>query len=146
MKMPLETAFSTQLALVSRRWRTQFDAELRAQETGLTMARGRTLLMLATADGPVTQNDIAESLAIEHPTVVRLLDGMQKAGLIERRPLAGDRRANQIVLTASAVHLAAKVEAISADIRMRFLKGVDPADLAAAVRVLTTISRNLETS
>lgn len=144
--MLMETAFSSQLALVSRRWRTQFDAELRARETGLTMARGRTILMLGTAEGPVTQNDLAEALAIEHPTVVRLLDGMQKAGLIERRPLQGDRRANQIVLTASAADLAAEVDAISAELRKRFLKGVDPADLATAVRVLATISRNLETT
>ncbi len=142
--MPLHATFSAELALVSRRWRRQFDVELRAHETGLTMVRGRAILFLATAENPVTQNDIADALGIEHPTVVRLLDAMQKQGLIERRPMKGDRRANQIVLTNAAAHLAAAVEEISARLRTRLLKGIPQADLAASVRVLAAVARNLD--
>src|SRR3954453_21559992 len=93
---PFRALFSEELAITSRKLRTLFDARVRAK--GLTLARARALLHLARKDG-MTQTELAEILEVESPTLVRLLDGLEGQGLTERRPVAGDRRANQIALT-----------------------------------------------
>lgn len=57
------------------------------------------LMELFKRDGQ-TQTELQNAVGgIEHPTVVRTLDRMQRDGLIERRPSAKDRRAFLIYLT-----------------------------------------------
>lgn len=57
------------------------------------------LMELFKRDGQ-TQTELQNAVGgIEHPTVVRTLDRMQRDGLIERRPSATDRRAFLIYLT-----------------------------------------------
>ena len=57
------------------------------------------LMELFKRDGQ-TQTELQQAVGgIEHPTVVRTLDRMQRDGLIERRSSATDRRAFLIYLT-----------------------------------------------
>ena len=57
------------------------------------------LMELFKRDGQ-TQTALQNAVGgIEHPTVVRTLDRMQRDGLIERRPSSTDRRAFLIYLT-----------------------------------------------
>ncbi len=57
------------------------------------------LMELFKRDGQ-TQTELQNAVGgIEHPTVVRTLDRMQRDGLIERRPSSTDRRAFLIYLT-----------------------------------------------
>src|ERR687889_1952112 len=102
----LRAGFLEELSVTSRKLRTLFDARVRAKR--LTLARARTLMNLARKDG-MTQTELAEILEVEGPTLVRLLDGLEAQGLTERRPVAGDRRAKQIALTAEGQQLAAEV-------------------------------------
>lgn len=57
------------------------------------------LMELYQRDGQ-TQTELQQAVGgIEHPTVVRTLDRMQRDGLIQRSPSATDRRAFLIFLT-----------------------------------------------
>src|SRR4051812_25393333 len=85
--------FADELSKVSRKMRTLFDS--RVKTIGLTLARARMLMLLAKKEG-MTQTELADALEVETPTLVRLLDGLEKQEMIERRPVQGDRRANQI--------------------------------------------------
>jgi MarR family transcriptional regulator for hemolysin len=84
------------LSRVQRKMRALFDA--RVKERGLTLPRARALLILGRG-AELNQRELAEELDIETPTLVRLLDGMEKQGFIERRSVEGDRRAKQIAMT-----------------------------------------------
>ncbi|EAB6717780.1 MarR family transcriptional regulator [Salmonella enterica subsp. enterica] len=128
------------LAGVNRKMRTMFDARVREQ--GLTLSRARLLLLLAKGDG-VTQRELAEALEIEQPSLVTLLDGLERQGLIVREPLETDRRANRVVLTPEARDETDRLMAQVADLRDQILEGVDPAELAAAQSVLARIGRNI---
>jgi MarR family transcriptional regulator for hemolysin len=46
-----------------------------------------------------TQQELARAVGIEGPTLTRHLDGLERAGLVARRPAPGDRRAVQVELT-----------------------------------------------
>ncbi|MBV1927379.1 MAG: MarR family transcriptional regulator [Rhodobacteraceae bacterium] len=136
-----ESEFANELARVARQWRTRLDAQFRG--LGLTQARWRTLIELS-ANGPVTQRDLAGYLGVEGPTLVRLLDGLETQGLIERRPCPDDRRANLVHLTKAAGPVLDEIRGIADETRQEILAGIPTKDLSVARRVLATIAERLE--
>jgi MarR family transcriptional regulator, transcriptional regulator for hemolysin len=138
---PVKAAFSEELWKISRKMRTLFDARVRAQ--GLTLARARALIFLGKKEG-MTQTELAEMLEIEGPTLVPLLDTLEKQGLIERRPVDGDRRAKQIALTAAGQEQAAYVDLLVKAFRSDVLKDISEDDLKVAIRVCEAMGRNIE--
>nr|WP_238940277.1 MarR family transcriptional regulator [Pseudoroseomonas ludipueritiae] len=112
--------------------------------SGQTLARARVLALLAQEQEGLPQRELASQLSIENPTLVRLLDGLERQGLVARIPVADDRRAKRVALTSEAAPVAAEVTGISSRLRDRVLQGVDEADLATALRVLRAISANLD--
>ena len=56
--------------------------------------------MLSANDG-VSQRDLADMLHVARPTVTRMLQGMEKAGLVERRADETDQRLTRVYLTAT---------------------------------------------
>ncbi|MGF9761338.1 MarR family transcriptional regulator [Microvirga sp. 0TCS3.31] len=139
--MVLKAQFFDELWKASRRVRTLFDARVRAKD--LTLARARTLILLAKQGG-MNQTELADALEIEGPTLVRLLDGLEKQARIERRPVDGDRRAKQIALRAKGQQEAILVGEIVQEVRNEVLKDVSEDDLRAALRVFHAMTRNLE--
>lgn len=135
-------AFSDELARLSRRWRTVLDERLR--HTGLTQARWSTLMFLSRAGGRITQSELASQAGIEGPTLVRLLDALERQGLVERVPVEGDRRAKHVQLTRGADAMLADISGIAAELRREILAGVPPEDLATCLRVFRHIRERLE--
>ncbi|MDX0423552.1 MarR family transcriptional regulator [Sinorhizobium medicae] len=129
------------LATVNRKLRSVFDA--RVKERGLTLPRARMLFALARKEG-LNQRELAEELDIETPTIVRLLDGMENQGFIERRVELSDRRAKQIYMTVSGRALAEEIQKLASDIREEVLGGLRPEEIAGALKVVNTIATNIQ--
>ncbi|WP_293797707.1 MarR family transcriptional regulator [uncultured Bosea sp.] len=136
----LQAAFTGELAAVNRKLRTLVDD--RARDMGLTLSRARLLMELAREDGPI-QSDLAGLLDIEQPTLVRLLDGLERNGMIERRAVEGDRRARRVFLTESARAQAQDILDFLTELRAGILQGIAPEELEAALDVLRRTSRNI---
>jgi MarR family transcriptional regulator for hemolysin len=139
--MSTKAVFSEELWKLSRKMRTLFDARVRAE--GLTLARARALMLLAKKDC-MTQTELADALEIETPTLVPLLDGLEKQGLIERRPVDGDRRAKHIALTFAGQEQGAHVNGLVKAFRNDVMKDVSEDDLKTAIRVFHAMARNIE--
>ncbi|BCP54482.1 MarR family transcriptional regulator [Kaistia sp. 32K] len=133
--------FLGRLTQASRAVRTCFDAELK--QLDLTLARGRLMLHLVRAEHTVTQSELSDVLEVEHPTVVRLLDGLEQSNHVSRQPLPGDRRAKSIVLTDEGRAIGERVSRMTDTLSDTLLAGIDPADLEVTERVLQTLSDNL---
>ena len=140
--IPQQT-LAADLSLASRKMRNLFDALVR--ERGLTLARARALLLLAETR-TWTQRELAEELEIEQPTVVRLLDGMEKQGLIVRQPVAGDRRANHIKLTAIGSDHLEDLRRATGRLREALVSGLTALEITNAGAVLRAINQNLDTA
>ena len=136
----LQAAFTAELASANRKLRVLVDE--RARNMGLTLSRARLLMQLAKADGPI-QSDLAGLLDIEQPTLVRLLDGLERTGMIERRAAPGDRRARRVFLTPAARAQAEDILAFLTELRADVLDGIDKEELEIALRVLSRMSRNI---
>ncbi len=85
------------LARLVRRWRQVLDTEF--QSVGLTDATWRPLLHLHFLGNGIRQKDLAASVGIEGPSLVRLLDTLVIKGLIVRTEDSTDRRAKLLALT-----------------------------------------------
>jgi MarR family transcriptional regulator for hemolysin len=134
--------FGFSVARVARRLRQAVDAELRA--FGLTEATWRPLVYVRRLGDGVRQKELATALSIEGPSLVRLLDNLERRGLIERREHESDRRVRGIHLTRSGRELAVRAAKVGGEIQARLLANVPPAELEACQRVLASIERELE--
>ena len=134
----LRAAFGALIGQVARRWRALVD--LRLKKYGLTEATWRPLLHLSKFETPPRQTDLAESLSIEGPSLVRLLDTLERDGYI-LRCADSDRRTKTIRLTPRGETLQRKIAAVVAETRDQVLDGVADRELAAATEVLEQVQR-----
>jgi DNA-binding MarR family transcriptional regulator len=63
--------------------------------------RGFQVLVNASDDDCSNQATLAQRLGIDRTVMTYLVDDLEKAGLVERRPDPADRRARQVVRTAA---------------------------------------------
>jgi MarR family transcriptional regulator for hemolysin len=136
----LQNGFAPLVARAARQWRRAVDRQL--QPFGLTEATWLPLIYLARASVPMRQKDLAAALALDGSSVVRLLDALEAAQLIERAE-GTDRRAKIIVPTARGRAVAEQVETVSRAVREATLSGLTHDDLEAATRVLERVCENL---
>ncbi|WP_247872508.1 MarR family transcriptional regulator [Azospirillum sp. TSO35-2] len=106
-----------------------------------TSAIAPLMLLDALGDG-LRQRELAEEMAVEGPSLVRLLDGLEAAGLLERREDPCDRRAKTLHMTDAGRRLLVQVNEALNDVRQRLLGDVTEADVAACHRVLSSIAAN----
>jgi MarR family transcriptional regulator for hemolysin len=143
--MALETVtlrerFGFTLGRLGRIWRQQLDARLLAR--GVSYSRWVVLAYLTRLGEGMNQKDLAGYMGIEAPTLVRLLDGLEAEGLVERRPHPADRRAKAVHLTASAAPELAQFNEVANEVRAALLDGITEADLETCLAVLDRVDRN----
>ncbi|MCZ8132892.1 MAG: MarR family transcriptional regulator [Steroidobacteraceae bacterium] len=99
--------------------------EARVREFGLTRAQWALMAALYRAEG-CNQAQLAEVLDVTPISLGRLVDRMERAGWIERRPLDGDRRAYRLFLTERAHAIRGRVRALSDATEREALEALTP--------------------
>ncbi len=113
---------------------------------GLTDATWRPLAYVGKLGDGVRQKELATALSIEGPTLVRLLDNLERRGLIERREDETDRRARGIYLTrAGRESCRARGQGRHRDPGARAGQGAAGRSRKSARAVFDTIERELDT-
>lgn len=118
------------------------DFDRRAREHGLTRATWQVLAHLSYSQG-IRQGGLAEILDIEPITLVRLLDRLEEAGLVERRADPTDRRARTLYLTAAAYPVIEQIRSLAAETRSVGLAGLSADEQDQLIDLLTRIRANL---
>ncbi|MDX1587707.1 MAG: transcriptional regulator SlyA [Oleiphilaceae bacterium] len=134
--------FPFALARLARRWRKLLDERLK--DLGVTQARWTTLVALHRGGEGVTQRELAELMAIENPTLVRLLDNLEQQSLIERRPCEKDRRARRLHLTPQGMAFMQTLDARAESLRDQMLEGVSDKDLKTCLKVFDQVLSNAD--
>lgn len=127
---------------VARLLRKRFEQRARAAALGLTRAQAAVLAYLARQEG-INQAALAQILDLEPITLARLLDRLQAASLIERRPDPKDRRAHLLYLTEAAYPLLDRIFALAADVREEALVGIPEPDRIRLLDMLIEMKSNL---
>ncbi|MBY0258904.1 MarR family transcriptional regulator [Methylobacterium sp.] len=90
---------------LNRRVTAAMAGELRG--LGLSIPQFDALSTLTEREG-MTQQDLAARLYVTKGNVSGLIDRLVEAGLVERRPIPGDRRSHALHLTAAGADLATR--------------------------------------
>lgn len=129
------------LSRMARLWRSRLDERL--APLGLTQAKWVILLHLSQSDGVLPQRELVDRVGVEGPTLVRVLDGLERLNLIERHDSPTDRRAKTVHLTAAAQPILGTIMRIAAELRGEILDGIDDAELAVCLRVFSRMASNI---
>ena len=128
------------LADNSRLARRAFDERVRAD--GVTGPQARLLLILDRSPGE-NQGHYADLLDVEPITLCRMVDRLEDAGLVERRPDVNDRRARRLHLTAKSRAKLTRLRERLDTMVDEILVGLSVADREEFVRLLTVVRTNL---
>ncbi|HSX58602.1 MAG TPA: MarR family transcriptional regulator [Tahibacter sp.] len=132
--------FAYPLMDVTRLLRKHFDR--RAEPLGLTRAQWRAIKIVHRQPG-ISQKALAELLEMEPIPVGRVIDRLQQAGFVERRPDPNDRRVWRLHTLPRAHGVLDDMEVIAAGLRDDTLTGIADAELIACLGVLERMKQNL---
>jgi MarR family transcriptional regulator for hemolysin len=93
-----------------------------------------------------TQLELARSLGIEGPTLTRHLDGMERAGLVERRRDPSDRRAVQVELTDAGRELHNRLRSSVAAFDEQLRSGLRAEEVDQVRAVLARLEHNVRSN
>lgn len=101
------------------------------------------MLHLWRQEGP-SQQTLAELADRDKPTITRMIDVMEKRGLVTRVGHQADGRVKQVFLTEAGHAAKAGLDPHSREALDEALRGIDPADLACFLSVLERVRANLD--
>jgi len=135
--MSPQERFSVLLSRCSQQLRTQVDERLRPW--GMTLASWRILRALALSGERFHQARLAKEVGVETPTLVSLLDRMEKMEWVRREPDPGDRRAKIVEVTPAGAKLFRQLQKQVKAVREDMFGGLSEQELDQACGLLEKV-------
>ena len=103
---------------------------------GLSDSQALPILFISRLGDGIRTGVLAEQVGVEVPSLVRQIDQLCAAGLVERRDDPADRRVKALHLTEAGRAQAALIETLFQGVRSRMLSHVGDDDLAIVLKAL----------
>lgn len=140
MDSDIREGFGFLLNEATQAWRLEIDRRLAPR--GLSQATWRALFHLKRRGEGLTQRQLAENMGIEGPSLVRLIDHLERADLVERRAAPLDRRCNHLFLTDKGRELLNELLQIASVARAELLDGIDEEAIRTTLATLRHLIDN----
>lgn len=140
LEFDFENGIGFWICLTSHAMRRDMNVEL-ARE-GITFRQWEVLACVALGDE--TQTQIAERLGIEAPTLVGVLERMERDGWLERHCCTEDRRKKRIRVTRQVEKVWARMVECAHRVRARARVGLSDDDIRILKTLCEKIRQNLE--
>lgn len=141
LEYDFENSVGYWICRTSHAFQRAFNEELAPQ--GVTYRQAQVLGCLAL-EGRLSQIDLAERMRIEPPTLVGILDRMERDGWIRRDGDKEDRRRKFVRPTAAARPIWSKIVAVAKRVRTRATRGMSASQLAQLKKLLGLVQANLQ--
>jgi DNA-binding MarR family transcriptional regulator len=128
------------MAQVARLMRRAFDEK--ARSIGVTRPQWQVISLLALNEG-INQGGLADQLDVEPITLGRMIDRLQEANYVERRPDPADRRAWRLYLTDKARGILEQLRPMALDTAEAAQEGLNAEQRELLVRTLVQMRNNL---
>jgi DNA-binding MarR family transcriptional regulator len=138
---PLKDYLPYLLNRAGARIATAFSEEVRP--LGATLQTWRVLAALHEQDGR-RMGDLSETTSIEVSTLTRLVDGMEKKGLVARRRAEQDARVVMLHVTAAGRRLTGRILPIAQRYERVALAGFDEREAATLKAALRQLYANMD--
>ncbi|MDB5511124.1 MAG: marR [Enterovirga sp.] len=141
-KVPQEVRVGFLVHDVSRMRRTLFDQAMKP--LGVTRSQWWVLSQLSRhARSGMLQTELARDLDVGKVTVGGLIDRLEAAGYVVRKPDKTDRRAKRILITERGYTILEEMVSVGHKLNAIILAGLSPAEVAAAEQALETMKDNI---
>lgn len=128
------------MAQVARLLRRAFDEK--ARTIGVTRPQWQVLTLLTVHEG-INQGGLAEMLEVEPITLGRMIDRLQEAEMVQRRPDPADRRAWRLYLTDKARELLEQLRPMADEMLEVALVGIDGPSREVMMEAMRRMRANL---
>lgn len=129
------------LGVLQRTYRAAADKAI--AHLGISQPAAWALVTIGRQGSGARHGVVAELLGVEGPTLVRTLDQLVAAGLVERREDATDRRAKTLHITSAGAEMQVKIDAALHALRATLSAGIADSDIENSVRVLSALGQAL---
>ena len=113
------------------------------QQLGVPPGQLSALSVLAFG-GERTVAELAAAEQVTSPTMTRIVDGLERAGLAKRHAHPDDRRATLVRATSKGRRVMERGRRNRVELIARLIEGMSAEDLAAVERATTALARSLE--
>ena len=118
----------------------------RAFDDALAAVGGSTptwlVLQAVMSTEAATQGELAAAVGVRQPTLTHHLDGLERAGLVNRTRDPGNRRVQRIAVTEAGEALFLRLRRAAGAFDGRLRAGLDDDDVAALRRLLAQLEEN----
>ncbi|ANK82355.1 MAG: hypothetical protein TEF_17320 [Rhizobiales bacterium NRL2] len=118
-----------------------FSAETRRRGVSLQMWR---VLAAVNDRGPLRMGELSEATSIEGSTLTRLVQQMERKGLVERVRRDADQRVVRVVRTDAGRRIAAELIPLAMDYEARALEGLGAEEVARLKTLLRRVYANMD--
>jgi len=136
----LNEQFAESLHLVAHAWRTELDRRLRP--SGFTHSRWLLLLQLSRHDG-CSHRELANHMGIESATLVKLVDRMEREGMLKRCGSETDRRVKHLRLSPAGKKAVELIRTHAGQLRKEIIAASSKEEIGTALKVLNSIRDKL---
>jgi MarR family transcriptional regulator, transcriptional regulator for hemolysin len=120
-----------------------FDQELR-KNFGITFGQWKIIITLVNNDDGLTQKEIADKLGLEGPTIIPIIDKLEKDGFVIRKVDKNDRRNNQIFLTEKTHSALDLMVNCAIKIKNTSLENISDYDISITKNTLEIMWKNIQ--
>jgi MarR family transcriptional regulator for hemolysin len=121
-----------------------FDQELR-NKFGITFGQFKIIIILANNDdNGLSQKEIADKLALEGPTIIPIIDKLEKDGFLKRMVDKNDRRNNRIFLTEKTISSLDSIINYAVKIKEISIKNISEQDISITNHTLVKMWHNIQ--
>ncbi len=124
------------LSMANLTLRTYIHNELARAGVALTLPQAGLLFLLKEKDGRI-MSELSLAIGVDNSAMTGLVDRLEKAGCVERRPNPGDRRTFVISITPEGLKEARKAEGVMARVNREIKAGFSDQDIEAFRSVLS---------
>lgn len=142
LESPVGERFSAAVHSTARGWRLLIDKQLK--HLGIGQAGWMTIAMIAKSREAMSQRALADMVGVEGPSMVSMLDRLEREGLVTRAPSPTDRRVKLVHLTDAGTTLYQQVREQASAVRLALLGDIDPVQLKAATELLELLRARIE--
>jgi DNA-binding MarR family transcriptional regulator len=122
------------------RYNVVIEAQLRTIDIDIPTWR---VLMVLGEDSPRSIGQISKSAVINLSTMMRIVERMMKAGLVERAADSNDGRVTNVILTDAGRQKLAAARALTAPLYRKVIKGFSQAEFGRLLEMLNRLHDNL---
>jgi MarR family transcriptional regulator, transcriptional regulator for hemolysin len=120
-----------------------FEQELR-NKFGITFGQWKIIIILANNNDGLSQKEIADKLGLEGPTIILIIDKLEKDGFVKRIVDKNDRRNNRICLTEKTINSLDSMISYALKIKEISIRNIPEQDISITKNTLEKMSNNIQ--